>query len=82
MIQIGFLRKWTTDEGDEKVFFKAVKGFVYPTLKELFGNVEVDLDKFLKKEDQTNLFYTVAHHLEGQRKRAAHVLRLVFLAAI
>lgn len=68
MIQVGYLRDFVSDEGEKVIYFKAVKGFNYPSLKELFDNVEKDLDKFLKKEDQKNLFYTVAHHLEGQRK--------------
>lgn len=68
MIQIGYLKDWTTDEGEKKVFFKAVKGLYYKSLKELFDNVDKDLDKFVKPEDRVNLFYTVAHHTEGKRK--------------
>ena len=68
MIQIGFLRDWVTQEGTKQIFFKSIKGLVYPSLRELFDNIEADLGKHLQPDDQQNLFYTVAHHLEGQRK--------------
>lgn len=68
MIQVGYLKTFFNDEGELIRFFRTVKGFAYNDLKELFDNVEEDLPKYLKKEDQKNLFYTVAHHLEGQRK--------------
>jgi len=67
-IQIGKLRQWTPPGTDEaKWFFKPVKGFNYDTLKDLFTNVKDDIDKFIGKDEQYNIFYTVAHHLEGQR---------------
>jgi P4 family phage/plasmid primase-like protien len=68
MVQVGYLRKWITDEGVEKVYFKALEAFQYKTLKDLFDNVEDDLKKYLKPTDQHNLFYTVAHHTKGNRK--------------
>lgn len=71
-IQIGKLRKWTpTGETEEKVFFKTIKGFHYNSLKELFDNVEADLPKHLGEKEQHNLFYTVAHHLEGKRFKSS-----------
>lgn len=72
MIQIGTLRTWIQQDGTtSKPFFKAVKGFHYSTLKELFDNVTTDMDKFLGKNEQFNLFYTVGHHLEGQRTKTS-----------
>jgi len=68
MIQVGYLKTFFNDEGELVRYFRTVKGFAYNDLKELFDNVEADLPKYLKKEDQQNLFYTVAHHLEGERK--------------
>jgi len=68
MIQVGYLRDWITQDGEKKIFFKVIKGLRYPQLKDLFDNIEADLDKVLKTSDQQNLFYTVAHHLEGERK--------------
>jgi len=71
-IQIGTLRTWTQKDGTEsKPFFKAVKGFYYNTLKELFDTIEHDLDNHLGKNEQFNLFYTVGHHLEGQRTKTS-----------
>jgi len=67
-IQIGKLRKWTPPgETKEVIYFSAIKGFHYQSLKDLFNNVEADLPKFLSEKEQNNIFYTVAHHLEGQR---------------
>lgn len=71
-IQIGTLRTWTQKDGTEsKPFFKAVKGFHYNTLKDLFDGIEQDLDKYIGKNEQFNLFYTVGHHLEGQRTKSS-----------
>ena len=71
-IQIGTLRTWTQKDGTQsKPFFKAVKGFKYESLKDLFDNIGSDLDKHLGKNEQYNLFYTVGHHLQGQRLKTS-----------
>ena len=71
-IQIGKLRKWTPpNETEEKVFVSMIKGFHYNSLRELFANVEQDIPKFLSEKEQVNIFYTVAHHLEGKRYKSS-----------
>ena len=72
MLQIGKLRYWTPpNETEEKGFIKMVKGFYYPDLKTMFDNVESDLPKFLNEKEHYNLFYTVAHHLQGKRYKSS-----------
>ena len=72
MIQIGTLRTWIQKDGTEsKPFFKAIKGFHYQTLKHLFDNIEGDLPKFIGDLGRDKLFYTVGHHLEGQRTKSS-----------
>ena len=68
MIQIGSLKTFVTDEGEKVTYFSTVKGLYYESLRKCFDSIEEDLPKFLKPEDQKNLFYTVAHHSEGKRK--------------
>jgi len=69
-IQIGTLRTWIQKDGTEsKPFFKPVRGFNYQNLKDLFDNIVTDLDKNLGTNEQYNLFYTVGHHLEGERTK-------------
>ena len=58
MIQIGSIRSG----------FKFIDGFFYPTIEELFNRVEKDLSKFLGEKEHFNLYFTVAHHLQGKRK--------------
>ena len=60
MIQIGTIR--------DKKGFNFIAGFNYPTIRELFNRVEKDLDKFIAQNEQFNLYFTVAHHLQGKRK--------------
>lgn len=70
MLQIGTLRTWEQKDGTQsKPFFKAVSNFHYKTLKECFDNVEQDLPKFMGSKEQYNLFYTVGHHLKGERTK-------------
>jgi len=72
MIQIGTLRTWVQKDGTtSKPYFKNIKGLTYKSLHELLNNIENDLPKFLGKKERYNLFYTVGHHLEGQRKRTS-----------
>lgn len=66
MIQIGHLKTWFTKEGEKKVFFKVVKGVSFKNLNDLFKNVKEKINT-LPEEEKANLFYTVAHHLEGKR---------------
>jgi P4 family phage/plasmid primase-like protien len=67
MIQIIELRKWTPPNATEEVtYFKPYHGLKYESLKECFSNIENDLKQFPKHE-HFNLFYTVAHHLDGKR---------------
>lgn len=58
MIQLGKIRKG----------FSFIDGFIYPSIDELFKNVEKDLDKFIAQNEQYNIYFTVAHHLKGKRK--------------
>lgn len=72
MIQLGTLRTFTQQDGSEsKPFFKAVNGLHYDSLKQCFDNLEEDLPKFLGKNEHFNLFYTVGHHLKGQRTKSS-----------
>ena len=67
-IQVGLLRKFTPKDSTKEVgYFKTIKDFHYPSLKELFDRIEDDLPTFLRPEERYNIFYTVAHHLEGER---------------
>lgn len=71
-IQIGKLRTFYSKEKEKNIPFVTLKkGFHYKSLKELFDNVQADLDNHYSEEDQYNLFYTVAHHLEGKRERSS-----------
>lgn len=69
MIQVGSLRTWIQKDGTEsKPYFKPVPKFNYKTLRDLFDNIEADLPSKLGADEHYNLFYTVAHHLEGKRQ--------------
>ena len=69
MIQVGKLRTWVPKgETESKAFFKPIKGMYYESLHDCFVKAEEDVKK-LPKEERYNLFYTVAHHLEGQRTK-------------
>jgi len=63
MIQLGVLR-------DNKGF-QFINGWNYKTLEAMFAGVQADLvtEKYLKKDEQYNVFFTVAHHLEGTRSQ-------------
>lgn len=61
----------TTKRNRRKGIFKTIKNFHYPSLKVLFDNIETDLPKFLGEKEHVNLFYTVAHHLEGKRFKSS-----------
>lgn len=73
MIQIGKLRTWTPQDSDEeKIYFKVIPNFCYRSLKDCFDNIEQDLPKFIPNEkERYNIFYTVAHHLEGKRYKSS-----------
>jgi putative DNA primase/helicase len=67
MIQTGYLKSFFNEDGEAVTFFKAQPALTYSSLRELFNNIEKDIQKIPEKK-RVNLFYTVAHHLEGQRK--------------
>jgi putative DNA primase/helicase len=74
MIQVMKLRKFVpkdSETGEEVGYFKAVKGLSYPSLKDCFSNIEQDLKDNIGEKERFNLFYTVAHHLEGKRTKAS-----------
>ena len=65
MIQLGILR-------DNKGF-QFCEGWNYENIEAMFKGVEADLigEKFLAVKEQYNIFFTVAHHLEGTRSKKA-----------